>query len=114
MLAHSVTELKVFLLYEHSLLTLGASVFVLNFWVSLVAQLVKESTCNAGYLGSIPGLERSPGEGNGLSTKLGNQQGVEIKENKNFSDWSKTNHHILAPAVLEREKKKKENELANF
>ena len=25
----------------------------------------KESACNAGYLGSIPGLGRSPGEGNG-------------------------------------------------
>ena len=25
----------------------------------------KESTCNAGYLGSIPGLGRSPGEGKG-------------------------------------------------
>ena len=25
----------------------------------------KESTCNAGELGSIPGLERSPGEGKG-------------------------------------------------
>ena len=25
----------------------------------------KESTCNAGDLGSIPGLERSPGEGTG-------------------------------------------------
>ena len=25
----------------------------------------KESTCNAGDLGSIPGLERSPGGGNG-------------------------------------------------
>ena len=24
----------------------------------------KETTCNAGDLGSIPGLERSPGEGN--------------------------------------------------
>ena len=28
------------------------------------AQLVKESACNAGDLGSIPGLGRSPGEGN--------------------------------------------------
>ena len=27
----------------------------------------KESTCNAGDLGSIPGLERSPGEGKGYS-----------------------------------------------
>ena len=26
----------------------------------------KESACNAGDLGSIPGLERSPGEGKGL------------------------------------------------
>ena len=25
----------------------------------------KESACNVGVLGSIPGLERSPGEGNG-------------------------------------------------
>ena len=25
----------------------------------------KESVCNAGDLGSLPGLERSPGEGNG-------------------------------------------------
>ena len=25
----------------------------------------KETACNAGHLGSIPGLERSPGEGNG-------------------------------------------------
>ena len=32
------------------------------FWVSLVAQMVKkESTCNAGDLGLIPGLGRSPG-----------------------------------------------------
>ena len=30
-----------------------------------MAQLVKESACNAGDLGLIPGLGRSPGEGNG-------------------------------------------------
>ena len=34
-------------------------------WASLVAQLVKNPTCNAGNLGSIPGLGRSPGEGKG-------------------------------------------------
>ena len=34
-----------------------------GFWASLVAQLVKN--LNAGDLGSIPGLGRSPGEGNG-------------------------------------------------
>ena len=32
---------------------------------SLVAQMVKASVYNAGDLGSIPGLGRSPGEGNG-------------------------------------------------
>ena len=34
-------------------------------WASLVAQLVKKSASNVGDLGSIPGLGRSPGEGNG-------------------------------------------------
>ena len=37
---------------------------IVYFWACLVAQLVKESTCNAGDLGSIPELGRSPGEGN--------------------------------------------------
>ena len=32
---------------------------------SLVAQVVKVPPYNAGDLGSIPGSERSPGEGNG-------------------------------------------------
>ena len=31
-------------------------------WLSSVG---KESACSAGDLGSIPGLEKSPGEGNG-------------------------------------------------
>ena len=30
-----------------------------------MAQLDKESACNVGDLGLIPGLGRSPGEGNG-------------------------------------------------
>ena len=34
-------------------------------WASLVAQLVKESACNAGDPGSIHSLRRSPGEGLG-------------------------------------------------
>ena len=32
---------------------------------SLITQLVKKSACSAGVPGLIPGLERSPGEGNG-------------------------------------------------
>ena len=35
------------------------------FGASLVAQMVKKSTCNAGDPGSIPGLGRSTGEGIG-------------------------------------------------
>ena len=35
-----------------------------SYWASLVAQMVKASVCNAGDLGSIPELGRSPGEGN--------------------------------------------------
>ena len=42
---------------------------------SLVAQLVKESACNAGDLGLIPGLGRSPGEGNGYPVQY---SGLEI------------------------------------
>ena len=34
-------------------------------WASLMAQIVKESACNAGDLSSIPGLGRSPGRGHG-------------------------------------------------
>ena len=30
-----------------------------------MTQLVKNNACNAGHLGSIPGLGRSPGEGKG-------------------------------------------------
>ena len=34
-------------------------------WASLVAHRAKASACNAGEAGSISGLGRSPGEGNG-------------------------------------------------
>ena len=42
-----------------------ASVGGLVTWASLVAQLIKESTCNVEDLGSIPELGGSPREGNG-------------------------------------------------
>ena len=37
----------------------------LKIWASLVAQMVKNQPANAEIMGSIPGLGRSPGEGNG-------------------------------------------------
>ena len=55
--------------YLHTDLVLGVgpafNLYPLNYGVSLVAQAVKESACNAGDLGWIPGSGRSPGEGNG-------------------------------------------------
>ena len=38
---------------------------IIYLWASLLVQLVKEYVCNAGDPGSIPGSERSPGEGMG-------------------------------------------------
>ena len=40
---------------------------MVNYMASLVAQMVKKSACNAGYLDLIPGLGRCPVEGNGYS-----------------------------------------------
>ena len=34
-------------------------------WVSLVAQLLKNLPASEGDMGSVPGLGRAPGEGNG-------------------------------------------------
>ena len=55
----------------------GATSF---FRVSLVAQAGKESACDAGDLGSIPRLGRSPGEGNGYPLQY---SGLE-----NFMDYT--------------------------
>jgi len=38
---------------------------IIYLWASLVVQLVKKYVCNAGDPSSIPGSERSPGEGIG-------------------------------------------------
>ena len=41
----------------------------------------KESTCNVGDLGSIPGLGRSPGEGNGYPLQYsGLENSMDCKE----------------------------------
>ena len=40
-------------------------IYIIYIWASLVAQTVKNLPVNAEDLGSIPGLGRSPGEGNG-------------------------------------------------
>ena len=50
--------------------------WVLPSWLS-----GKESTCNVGDLGSIPGLRRSPGEGNGYPLQYsGLENSLDCKE----------------------------------
>ena len=44
----------------------------------------KESACNAGDLGSILGLERSPGEGKGYSHQY---SGLENSKDCTYSPW---------------------------
>ena len=48
-----------------SLLIIQSLIVLLQTGASLVAQLVKKSTCNERDLSSIPGLGKYPGEGEG-------------------------------------------------
>ena len=46
----------------------------------------EESACNAGALGSIPGLERSPGERNGYPVLF---SGLENSMDRIYSPWDR-------------------------
>ena len=52
--------------------------------VSLVAQTVKESACNAGDLGLIPGLGQSPGEGTGYPLQYSG-----MENSMDYSPWGR-------------------------
>ena len=70
-------------------------------WASLVAQLIKKSTCNVGDLGLIPGLGRSPGEGNRYSLQYSGLEnsmdyivhGVEKSQTRLSNFYFNTSHH---------------------
>ena len=49
----------------------------------------KESTCNAGDLGLIPGLGRSPGEGKGYPLQYSG-----LENSMNRGDWQPTVHGV--------------------
>ena len=49
----------------------------------------KETTCNAGDLGSIPGLGRSPGEGNGYPLQYSC-----LENSMDRGDWQGTGHGV--------------------
>ena len=56
----------------------------------------KESSCNVEHLGSIPGLGRSPGEGNGLPTPVfwpGEFYGL-------YSPWGHKESDMIEPLSL--------------
>ena len=64
----------------------------------------KESACNAGDLGSIPGLERSPREGKGYPFQYSGLENS-ITERKRLSFCIFQNYQViyLAPLVTEIE-----------
>ena len=50
----------------------------------------KESTCNAGDLGSIPGLGKSPGEGKGYQCIIKNSESPKYKKVLKVTLFSKS------------------------
>ena len=55
----------------------------------------KESACNAGDLGSIPGLGRSPGEGNGYPLQYSG-----LENSTDFSPWGRKELDVTKQLTL--------------
>ena len=75
------------------------------FWGFPGASDGKESPCNAGDVGLIPGLGRSPGKGNGYPLQYSyfiKQSIRKLKQNKNPTQDLDSNPH-LAPGSLTNE-----------
>ena len=77
----------------------------------------KESPCNAGYLGSIPGLGRSPGEGKGyLLQYSGLENSIDCIVHgftKSWHNWAtltnvKVFYNEHESVIRKKEKKKKQ------
>ena len=78
------------------------SILGLPLWLSC-----KESACNAGDLGSIPGLQRSPGEGKGYSIQYsGMENSMDYTVHGVTKSWTQLNdfhfhfEHSLALPVF--------------
>ena len=55
----------------------------------------KESACNMGDLGSFPGLERSPGEGNGYPLQyFGLENSIDCIGHRVAKSWTPPNFHF--------------------
>ena len=70
-------------------MTASSLVLLLIYWFSLFGSDGKESACNAGDPGSIPGLERSPGEGNSNSLQYSY-----LENPRNRGAWWATVHGV--------------------
>ena len=69
-----------------------------------MAQLVEESTCNAGDLGLIPGLGRSPREGKGYPLQYsGLENSVDSMVHRVAKSWTRlSNFHFHFSVVRTR------------
>ena len=68
----------------HRNLDLNIYINFIHYQASLVVQLVKNPPVNAGDLDSIPGLERSPGEGKGYPLQYSG-----LENSMDCSPWSR-------------------------
>ena len=63
----------------------------------------KESTCNVGDLGSIPGLERSPGEGNSYSLQYSGLENfmdcIVLEVAQSQTQLSDFHHHFFSSSL---------------
>ena len=69
------------------MLTVPSVGYLWLFWASLVAQ--KDSACNAGNPGLIPGLGRSSREGNGKTLQYSCQKSCGQRSLVGYSPWSR-------------------------
>ena len=76
-----------------------SSILGLPWWLSW-----KESICNAGNLGSIPGLGRSPGEGKGHPLQYpGLENSMDCMVHKVAKSWTRlSNFHFYFPYGLKQ------------
>ena len=75
----------------------------------------KESACNAGDLGTIPGLERSPGEGERLPTPIfwpGKFHGLYSERGRKESDTTERLSLIYRLYFTVKERKRKGKSIA--